>query len=178
MGILYLKNELEEDTLKHVLNQFVIGEIKTAQQDLEFSINQMVEIAVRALSTGVNDPFTAIACIDNLSAALTFLTQAKFPSKFRFDEKGTLRAIADTFDFEGVLDAAFNQIRQSSGGIPAVLIRLLEALTTINEFASTERNRKAIIKHAGMVLRLGKETINEKNDLDDLTERAKMILKR
>jgi uncharacterized membrane protein len=43
----------------------------------------MVEIAARALSTGVNDPFTAIACIDNLTDTLCYLAQAKFPSKYR-----------------------------------------------------------------------------------------------
>lgn len=177
MGLLYSKTDLEEDTFDTVLNQFVIGKIKTSQQDLEFSINQMVEIAVRALSPGVNDPFTAIACIDNLSASLSYLAKAKFPSKYRFDEKGTLRAIVNTLDFEGILDAAFNQIRQFSGGSPAVIIRLMEALITIQEFASKESQSKAIIKHAEMVLRIGKETINEKNDLDDLTDRAEKIFK-
>ena len=53
---------------------FVLGnrENKTAQQDLEFSIHQMVEIAARALSPGVNDPYTAIACIDHLSATMCY----------------------------------------------------------------------------------------------------------
>lgn len=178
LGLFYLKTDLKEDPIKELLNQFVIGEIKTAQQDLEFSINQMVEIAVRALSPGVNDPFTAIACIDNLSSTLSYLAKAKFPSEYRFDEEGTLRIIADTFEFGGVLDAAFNQIRQFSGGSPAVMIRLMEALITINEFAVKENHTKAIIKHAEMVLRIGKETIIEKNDLDDLTERAEKIFKR
>jgi uncharacterized membrane protein len=86
IGKLYTNKTLEEDNLEKILFQFVIGKTKTAQQDLEFSIHQMVEIAARALSPGVNDPYTAIACIDNLTATMCYLAQVKFPSKYRVDD--------------------------------------------------------------------------------------------
>lgn len=177
IGVIYSKDDWEEESIDELLSQFVFGKIKTSQQDLEFSIHQMVEIAARALSPGVNDPYTAIACIDNLTATLCYLAQAKFPSKYRVDEDGKLRVIADVLDFEGVLDAAFNQIRQFSAGSTAVIIRLVEALTTIQNFTKREGHKKAIINHVEMVLRLGKETIREKNDLDDLEKRVNLILK-
>lgn len=177
IGVIYSKDDWEEESIDELLSQFVFGKIKTSQQDLEFSIHQMVEIAARALSPGVNDPYTAIACIDNLTATLCYLAQAKFPSKYRVDEDGKLRIIADVLDFEGVLDAAFNQIRQFSAGSTAVIIRLVEALTTIQNFTKREGHKKAIINHVEMVLRLGKETIREKNDLDDLEKRVNLILK-
>ncbi len=176
IGALYSNEKWEKDKLKIILDQFVIGKTKTSQQDLEFSIHQMVEIAARALSPGVNDPFTAIACIDNLTATMSYLAQAKFPSKYRYDEEGKLRIIADTLDFEGVLDAAFNQIRQFSGGSTAVIIRLMEALTIIHGFTKKDRQKKAVLKHAGMVLNIGKQTINEENDIQDLIERSNKIL--
>jgi uncharacterized membrane protein len=176
IGLLFSHGKWEKDEIDEIVSQLVVGKTKTPQQDLEFSIHQMVEIAAHALSTGVNDPYTAMACIDNLTATLSYLAQAKFPSKHRFDKNGYLRMIVDTLDFEGVLDAAFNQIRQYSGGSPAVIIRLMEATNTLNGFASNEKYRKAIIKHAEMVLRLGRETISEKNDLDDLERRAKRLL--
>lgn len=177
IGKFYSNKNLEEDSLESVLDHFVIGEIKTAEQDLEFSIHQMVEIAARALSSGVNDPYTAMVCIDNLASTMCYLAQAEFPSKYRFDEEGTLRIIADVLDFEGVLDASFNQIRQFSAGSTAVIIRLMEALITIIGFTKKESNRKAVLKHAEMVLDLGKRDIKEKNDLDDLKRRADKILK-
>lgn len=136
----------------------------------------MVEIASRALSPGINDPYTAIACIDNLTATMSYLAQAKFPSKHLFDEEGNLRIIADILEFEGVLDAAFNQIRQFSGGSPAVMIRLMEALITIHGFTNNESHKKSVIRHAEMVLNIGKQTIKEANDLQDLTKRAQKIL--
>ncbi len=176
IGLLYSNSHLEKDALKKILNQFEIGKTKTPQQDLEFSIHQMVEIALRALSPGINDPYTAIACIDNLTATMSYLAQAKFPSKYLFDEEENLRIIADILEFEGVLDAAFNQIRQFSGGSPAVIIRLMEALTTISNFTKNESHKKAVIQHATMVFSIGKQTIKEQNDLDDLTKRAEKIL--
>lgn len=178
IGLLYLNENWEKSEFKSIFKHLVIGKTKTSQQDLEFSIYQMVEIASRALSPGVNDPFTAISCIDNLTTTMCYLAKAKFPSKYRFDSNGNLRIIADVLNFEGVLDAAFNQIRQYSMGSIAVIIRLMEALVTIYKFTSKENHKKAVIKHAEMVLRLGKETIKEQNDLTDLTKRAEKILKK
>ncbi|UJP63787.1 DUF2254 domain-containing protein [Mongoliitalea daihaiensis] len=177
IGVLYLNENWEKPEFTSIFEHLVIGKTKTSQQDLEFSIYQMVEIASRALSPGVNDPFTAISCIDNLTTTMCYLAKAKFPSKYRFDSKGNLRIIADVLNFEGVLDAAFNQIRQYSIGSIAVIIRLMKALVTIYKFTSKENHKKAVMKHAEMVLRLGKETIKELNDLTDLTNIAEEILK-
>lgn len=176
IGMLHSNEKIDDEEVAKILQQLVIGATKTAHQDLEFSIHQMVEIAVRALSPGVNDPYTAIACIDNLTASLCYLATAKFPSKFRFDKEKNLRIIANTLDFEGILDAAFNQIRQFSAGSTAVIIRLMEALIIINKFVKMESYGQAVVKHANMVLRVGKESINEKNDIKDLEERSKRIL--
>lgn len=177
LGVLYSHTPFEEADTKPIIDQFIIGKTKTSQQDLEFSIHQMVEIASRALSPGVNDPYTAISCVDNLTSTMCYLAQAGFPSKYRFDKEDKLRIVADTIDFEGVLDAAFNQIRQFSKDSPAVIIRLMEAMRTILSFTKKESHKKAVIKHAEMVLRLGKENIQEKNDLEDLVQRADKILK-
>lgn len=176
IGLLYSNSNLEKEALQKIFQKFVIGKTKTAQQDLEFSIHQMVEIASRALSPGINDPYTAIACIDNLTATMSYLAQAKFPSKYRYDEEGNLRIIADALEFEGVLDAAFNQIRQFSGGSPAVIIRLMEALTTIGRFTTDGNQKKSVIRHAEMVLNTGRQTIKEENDLQDLVKRSKQIV--
>ncbi|MCH7407449.1 DUF2254 domain-containing protein [Belliella aquatica] len=176
IATLYANSDWKEGEIKEIFDQFVIGNTKTSYQDLEFSIHQMVEIAARALSPGVNDPFTAIACIDNLTATMCYLAQAKFPSKYRFDKDNSLRVIADILDFEGVLDAAFNQIRQFSEGSTAVIIRLMEALITIHGQTNLEIHKIAVLKHAKMVLNLGKRTLQEENDLHDLIDRSKKIL--
>jgi uncharacterized membrane protein len=176
IGVLYSNADWKEDSLQELSGMFIIGKTKTSQQDLEFSIHQMVEIALRALSPGVNDPFTAVACIDNLTATMCYLAEAKFPSKYRFDKEKNLRVVTDGSDFEGVLDAAFNQIRQSSAGNTAVIIRLMEALITIQKFTRHENHKSAVMQHAEMVFNIGKQTISEEYDIDDLNKRAKKIL--
>ncbi len=176
LSTVYCSKECSEEQIKELQNQFVLGKMKTSQQDLEFSIHQMVEIASRALSPGVNDPYTAIACIDNLTATMCYLAKTNFPSKFVVDDENTLRLMIKTLTFEGVLNAAFNQIRQFSVGSPSVMIRLVESLNTIDSFATKPVYKKAIRKHIEMIVRLGKKTINEKNDLLDLELRAAKTL--
>lgn len=173
---LLTNSKWEKEKIEVLLNQFVIGKTKTPQQDLEYSIHQIVEIASRALSPGVNDPYTAITCIDNLTSTMSYLAQAKFPSKYRLDAEGDLRIIATVLAFEGVLHTAFNQIRQFSTGNTAVLIRLMEALTIIQKFTRTEDHKKEVIKHGEMVLSIGQQTISEKNDYRDLEKRANSLL--
>ena len=128
-------------------------------------ISDVICEKIEALSPGVNDPFTAITCIDNLTAALTALAKLKFPSKYRYDEEGKLRIIANTVDFEGALDAAFNQIRQFSGGSPSVIIRLMEGLITIHGFTTNTKDRDSVIEHAEMVLRKGGRNLYRKEIL-------------
>lgn len=176
IGEIYSNDSLEKENIDLLLNKFIFGKTKTSQQDIEFSIHQMVEIAARALSPGVNDPYTAIACIDNLTTTMSYLARVKFPSKYRYDDDEKLRVVASVLDFEGVLDAAFNQIRQFSGGSTAVIIRLMKALTVIQEFTITAGHKRAVKKHAQMVLTVSKQTIKEENDLNDLKERTKQIL--
>lgn len=176
IGKIYHSRDADEEKLEKVKNHFVIEKARTSQQDFEFSIHQMVEIASRALSTGVNDPYTAIASIDNLTSIMVDLTQINFPSKYRFDKEKHLRVIAVTLSFEGILDAAFNQIRQFSAGSPAVIIRLMDALITISQFTNNTSNQNAVIRHAKMVINVGKESIKEENDLEDLMERSRKLV--
>lgn len=169
------KEYVDEEAFKFQ-DIFIIGKSRTTQQDSEFSIHQMVEIAGRALSPGVNDPYTAIACIDNLTSTMCYLTKVRFPSKYRYDEEQNLRVIASTLTFEGMMNVAFNQIRQFAGGSPSVVIRLMEAFITIDKFAKNNEQKSAVHKHAEMVLRVAEESFTEKNDLKDMRERSILIL--
>ncbi len=166
----------EEKVLERLADNFIIGDVRTPQQDAEFSIHQMVEIAARALSPGVNDPYTAIACIDNLTSTMCYLTKVKFPSRYRYDEKENLRVMVEALTFEGMLNAAFNQIRQFAKGSPSVVIRLMEALITIHRFARNHEQKRAVQTHAEMVLRLAENSFEEKNDLEDMRKRSKQII--
>lgn len=176
IATLYFHEKPSKDFQEKINSQLVLGKTKTSQQDLEFSIHQMVEIASRALSPGVNDPYTAITCIDNLTATLCHLAQAKFPSEYRVDDNEQLRIITSVMHFEGILDIAFNQIRQFAKGNTAVIMRMMHGLSILIGFVERDADRQAVIKHAQMVLRAAEQSIDEENDLRDLKKIAENVL--
>lgn len=150
---------------------FILGAERTEQQDVEFPINQLVEIALRAISPAVNDPFTAIRCIDRLGAGLSHLAQRDFPSPYRYDHDHNLRVIADPVTFAGLTDAAFNSIRQYSTSDVAVTIRLLEAIEAIAPHTRNQKDRAALLRHADMIRRNSQEGISEDLDKKDVEKR-------
>ena len=91
-----------------VNSAFATGDQRTAAQDMEFSVHQLVEIAVRALSPGINDPFTAVVCVDRLGSALSRLAQRDMPSPYRLDEHHRLRVVTVPVSFAEIVDTAFN----------------------------------------------------------------------
>ncbi|PIG93519.1 DUF2254 domain-containing protein [Gloeocapsopsis sp. IPPAS B-1203] len=169
--------QMNKKLAKQLKGIFIIDNQRSPQQDVEFSINQLVEIAVRALSTGVNDPFTAIRCIDQLSAALCQFAQREIPSPYRYDDNQKLRAIAEPITFASVVDAAFNQIRQSGQTDVAVTIRLLEAIARVAEYTTTREQRAVLLRQAQMIERGSHEGVSEKLDQKDIQESYFAVLK-
>ncbi len=156
---------------------FILGKERNEQQDVEFPINQLVEIALRAISPAVNDPFTAIRCIDRLSVGLSHLAQKDFPSPYRYDDDNNLRVIAPGVTFAGLADAAFNQIRQYSTSDVAVTIRLLEAIAVIAPYTRNKEARSALLRHADMIQRGSLEGVSEELDRACVEERYQLAVK-
>ena len=147
--------DLEPELLDEVREVFVLGRSRSLQQDAEFGILQLVEVAVRALSAGINDPFTAMNCVDRISSLLSRLSTRAFPAAERFDDDGHLRVVADTTSFGGFVDSGFDQVRQNAGRSMAVLIRMLEGIASIGTQASTCEQRRVLERHAALVLQAG-----------------------
>lgn len=156
---------------------FILGKQRTEQEDIEFPIDQLVEIAIRAISPAVNDPFTAIRCIDQLSSALCGLAEREFPSPYRHDDSAVLRVIAELPTFPDLLDTAFNQIRQYSSSDVSVRIRLLEAIATIASYTRNPKDQAALKRHAEMIQHLNPDEISEKGDREAVRERYLTVVK-
>jgi uncharacterized membrane protein len=156
---------------REINGSFVLGAERTPTQDVEFAVNQLVEIALRALSPGINDPFTAITCIDRLGAALCHLARRQIPSPYRYDESAKLRVIAIPVTFTGVTDAAFNQIRQAGRTNAAVSIRLLETIGVIAARARREADLATLQSHAEMIWRGSQDALPEPRDQQDVEAR-------
>ncbi|AFZ33900.1 Protein of unknown function DUF2254, membrane [Stanieria cyanosphaera PCC 7437] len=175
--LVYPREKVNRKLLQELNDAFILGKERTEQQDVEFPIEQLVEIALRAISPGINDPFTAIRCIDRLSAGLSRLAQRDFPSPYRYDDHQKLRVIAERVTFAGLVGTAFNQIRQYGKSDVAVMIRLLEAIATIARYTSIPQEREILLRHAEMIKRNSQQAISEELDKQDLEERYLTIQK-
>lgn len=154
----------------------VIGSRKTALQDVEFSIDQLVEVAVRSLSTGINDPFTAANCVDRLATGLAQLMRVGLPSPYRVDDEGRLRVLLERpLTLAGVADSCFLQVRQHAGGSISVYIRLLEAIAAVVPHSRKAGDLEVLRHHAIIVHRAGLENATEEWDRRDVQERFDRI---
>jgi uncharacterized membrane protein len=158
-----------DDLRDAATGSLVMGAVRTEYQDLEFSIRQLVELSLRALSPGINDPYTAQAAIDQLARSLAFImTRGAAQSAWR-DEEGNVRVLLPAVTFDGLVDEALTQIRQVAADKPAVLIRLAEKIGQLLPLATAEQT-VALRKHLDLVEAAGKRNIPEPMDLDALEE--------
>ncbi|MEO8520443.1 MAG: DUF2254 domain-containing protein [Acidobacteriota bacterium] len=134
-----------------VLEAFIIGADRTGSQDAGFFVNQLVELAVRALSPGINDPGTARTCVDRLEQALCHLAGRGIPSPYRYDEEGVLRVVAPPVTFVSLLDLAFEEIGRYGSSSVSVMGRLLEAVRDLAACTHREEDRQALIRHADVL---------------------------
>ncbi len=166
-------NEEQDD---RVLKAVWLGSERSSGRDIEFYIDQLVEIAVRALSPGINDPFTAMQCLDQLGASLRQLAERKLPSANYRDDDGNIRLVANTQTLEGALGAAFNLIRQFGSASPPVMMRMLETLAVLAEYAPSPEQKRVLLMHARMVESASSEHLKERVDIDALETRVASVI--
>ncbi len=175
VAIVRSAHPLDEDAARaatsRVLGTVLIGPRRTPVQDLEFAINQLVEIALRALSPGINDPGTAIQCVDRLGAALSRVASRADLPTVRHDGEGVGRVLLDATDFDGIVTASFDQIRQHSTGDVAVQARLLETIATLAPFCPQEARRGVLLRQAQQVMTAASRHVDDASDRGDIHER-------
>jgi uncharacterized membrane protein len=149
----------------------ITGPQRTLAQDPVFPIDQLAEIGIRALSAAVNDTFTALTCIDWLSDGLCNISGRHLAEGVYRDRHGTIRLLELDPSYARMVNRAFDKIRQAARGMPAVLIRIMDALANITDYTTSPEQRQVVRREADMVLRAGVETIADPEDLADLRTR-------
>ena len=162
---------LDDELCDEIRGTIFFGQRRTPTQDIEYSIDQLVEVAVRALSPGINDPFTAITCIEWLGDALIRVAGREIPSRWRCDSKGKLRIITEATDFAGIARAALSQIRQYGTRSVAVTIRMLEVLARVGPHLVRQNDRRILLHHARWIRDDGVAKAENANDQEDINER-------
>ena len=156
------------DVERWLRRSHITGPYRTLTQDVAFAVDQLVEIAIRALSPAVNDTFTALTCIDWLGASLCRIAREWDPDPVCRDAQGLVRLITAPVSYERLVQRAYEKIRQAGGGMPAVLIRQLDALVLITRSTQRPERLPVLMAQAEMIHRLAKETVTEPADLADI----------
>lgn len=143
--------------------------------DIEFAVRQLVEVAVRALSPGINDPHTAVSVLDRLGAALCELAPLHLPTGVVLKD-GSPVLVIPSVDYDGLADAMFHMIRQNGWRSPAVLIRILEVLTAVASCERTPARQATLRRHADLVMGDATRNVTTPEDLRDIAGRHTRFL--
>lgn len=173
--------ETVDELSAKILDQFIIGEVRTPEQDARYAIHQLVEVALRALSPSINDPFTALTCINRLGSALAIVMERRFPLSHYYDEEGRLRLQLHPYSFTTLLASAFDQIRRNTAHHTEVITGLLDTLQQLATQAHRPGQATAIQEQADAIYMAAKDHIRVQKDLDAVSavyEKINLTLRR
>ncbi|WP_431203387.1 DUF2254 domain-containing protein [Bradyrhizobium betae] len=158
-----------------IRNATALGQQRVSSADLEFAVRQLVEVAVRALSPGINDPHTAMSALDRLGAALCQMVPLKLPTGVVMRD-GCPALVVPSIQYDGLLNVMFHMIRQNASANAVVLIRILDVLTAV---VSAERDHTRMISlkvHADLVAGDARRNVSTPADLHDIERRHEAFL--
>ncbi len=165
-----------EEVARVLAGAHVTGPYRTLAQDVSFGMDQLVEICIRALSAAVNDTFTALTCIDWIGDSLYKVTGRWQPTRVYRDGEGMVRVIATETTYARLVSRGFEKVRQAGRGMPAVLIRQLDALARIMERTTTSADRQVLLDQADMIARLSERSVDEPADRADIDRAYQAVL--
>lgn len=166
----------EIDTMiMNVQKSVVLGSTRTPIQDPKFAVRQLVEIALRALSPGINDPGTAIACVDKLGSMLCDLTHRQFPGIEVRDTDEQVRIERRCLSYSDIGKAAFDQIRQHAWDDTAVTIRLIQSLKQIAIQARDHEQYDFVSAQLSMITEIQQYREVASFDAQDISKRILVI---
>lgn len=160
----------DQETVKALNDAYAVSRHRTVEQDPAFGIRQLVDMALKALSPGVNDTSTAVMCVDYLTAILGQLAHRKFPAARRYDGDD-LRVVAIAPTFEALLAEAFDQIRGAAIGNVGIMARMLSALETLASLTHSPRRRRALHEQVLWIAEVAGRTTDSAHERERLARR-------
>ncbi|MGJ8528749.1 DUF2254 domain-containing protein [Maritalea sp.] len=169
-----LGEEEQEKVTKAILNAVVVSKSRSPDSDIEFSINLLIEIALRALSPGVNDTFTAIACVDRISAALVRPARRGMRDQYRADEDKVPRLFLPDLTLIDLIDVTFHPLRRAASSNILMAKHILNALGRLY-IVGDEEACEIIKKHADLIVENVKKTEIMQTDIDFISKLHKKL---
>ena len=177
-------DRLTHEAAHRLRDCFTVGTMRTPIQDELFLVDELVEIAARALSPGVNDPYTAMTCIDWLSAAFAELARRRPPSRFRLDDSGELRVITAEVSFEQQVRHGFGRMRSYLAGDVNAAAQALGTYARLAQDCRSGDQVEVLASEADALLRLADHKLEPaeaselRNQARDPRERIDEALRR
>ncbi len=163
-----------DEMIAELQNAYGIDRHRTVAQDSGFGIRQLVDIALRSLSPGINDTTTAVMCVDYLTAILSRLATRDIPPSHRYED-GELRVITIGPTFASLVSASFDQIRSSAEGNVAIMLRMLGALEVIGSQTDDTKRRRILDEQVCCIAEVGTRSILSGHDRARFTERVSEV---
>ncbi len=167
---------LTDDDRRKLARLYATGRQRTVEQDAAFGIRQVVDVALKALSPGVNDTTTAVMCIDHLTAILVRLTDRRIESRYRSTD-GEVRLLTCGPTYSDMVGEAFDQIRQNGSGNVAVLEALLGSLELLEGRTKGRPRRRVLLEQAEAVAELNQRTVPALRDRQRVDEGSARVIK-
>jgi len=154
-----------------IRSALVFGGNRTQIQDVEYALDQLVEIGLRALSPAINDTYTGLACVDWLTEALRELATLPVERCLYTDQDGVVRVAQRPLKFSGLINTTYDKLRQAGSNNPAVLIRLAESLASVFEVVTQPEHRATLLSQRDAIVETAESAGFVTKDHDDLRRR-------
>jgi uncharacterized membrane protein len=142
---------VDERLEKLVTNAFQVGNGRTPSQDVEYAVNQLTEMAVRAMSPAINDPFTAMTCLDHIADGLVAFVRKGGNSSRYYDRDGELRLVLEPVTFDDLLSAAFDMLRHAACNNASVLMHMLKVIDVVGQEVKAPEARQQLLRHVSLI---------------------------
>ncbi len=162
-----------ESTADRVRSAVMIGETRTLQQDVEYGVRQLSDVALKALSPGINDPTTAHDAMSHLGTVLSDLLRRPLPASQVADDDGRVLLLPHATTYPSLVGLAFDEIRIAADGQPTVLIYLLDLLHQVENSLGDRSHPdavEALRRQADLVRSMNEDAEQQEADRDRVRE--------
>jgi uncharacterized membrane protein len=161
----------DDRLIREVRSSVRIADARSPRQDVAFAVQQLTEMAVRALSPGTNDPYTATNALNDLSAGLARLAGREVPSASRLDADGVMRVHAPAAEVDELVTSVIDSMRWYAPGAPSVMHATLDVIERVGAHARPDL-RQSLLVHVGLLQDAFTEADHHAHDLEHFRAHA------
>lgn len=175
LALVWPPARVDDEVAHAVRSAFAWGAQRTQTQDVLFLVNELVEIASRALSPGTNDPFTAMNCFDWLGSALANMAGRDGPGAFRYDGDEHLRVVVRPVTFDDFAEAALAPPRPYAAADRNAALHLMKTIAEVALVAKDAAERRCLLRHAEDLRHAAEAGLEHEADREALRARFRVV---